>query len=94
MGSPVSPIVVNLYMEKFEQRALDSYPGTKPRVWKRHVDDTFVIINNSELSTFFEHINNVDPNIKFTKEEASDNQLPFLDSGAKIEPNRKLSSNV
>ena len=28
MGSPLSPIVVNLYMERFEQRALGSFQGT------------------------------------------------------------------
>jgi len=26
MGSPLSPIVTNLFMEKFEKKALDSYP--------------------------------------------------------------------
>jgi len=26
MGSPLSPIVANLFMEKFEKKALDSYP--------------------------------------------------------------------
>ncbi|XP_072041394.1 uncharacterized protein [Amphiura filiformis] len=36
MGSPVSPIVVNLCMESFEQQALKSYPGTKPRFGSHH----------------------------------------------------------
>ncbi len=40
MGSPVSSIVVNLYMEEFEQLALSSYPGEKPSHWYRYVDDT------------------------------------------------------
>ena len=30
MGSPVSPIVANLYMERVEQKALSSYKGTSP----------------------------------------------------------------
>ena len=45
MGSAVSPIVVNLYMERFEQEVLRNYPGTPPRLWLRYIDDTFIIIN-------------------------------------------------
>ena len=42
MGSPVSPIVANLYMEYLEQKALSTAPNS-PRFWHRFVDDTFVI---------------------------------------------------
>ena len=37
MGSPVSPIVCNIYMEDFEQRAL-AEANDPPRWWKRYVD--------------------------------------------------------
>ena len=40
MGSPVSPVVANLYMEFLEQRAISTAPiECKPRLWKRYVDD-------------------------------------------------------
>ena len=39
MGSPVSPIVVNLYMKYLEWKALSTAP-TPPRFWCRYVDDT------------------------------------------------------
>ena len=41
MGSLVRPIVANLYMEYFEQKALSTAPT--PRLWHRYVDDTCVI---------------------------------------------------
>ena len=40
MGSLVSPVVANLYMEYFEQNALST---ASPRLWHQYVDNTFVI---------------------------------------------------
>ena len=33
----------------------------------------------SEFDKFFDHISNIDPNIKFTQEGLSDHKLAFLD---------------
>jgi hypothetical protein len=78
MGSPVSPIVANLYMEAFETKALATAP-IKPTVWYRYVDDTFVVIHDYEVDCFTAHINNQDKNMKFTSESPEDNKLAFLD---------------
>jgi hypothetical protein len=40
MGSSLSLIVSNIYMENFEKFALDSGQH-KPSLWLRYVDDTF-----------------------------------------------------
>jgi hypothetical protein len=42
MGSSLSPIISNIFMEHFEQLALDSAPQ-KRAMWLRYVDDTFVV---------------------------------------------------
>jgi hypothetical protein len=80
MGSPLSPIVANLYMEKFEKNSLESY-HLKPSRWKRYVDDTNVKWphGKEELDKFFEHLNGISENIKFTMELEDNNSIPFLD---------------
>ena len=79
MGSPISPIVANLFMENFEMRALQSSPKP-PLLWKRFVDDTFVILKKAHKEEFLTHINSVDNNIQFTSEEPGpEGSLPFLD---------------
>ena len=62
MGSPISHIVANLYMEDFEIKAISSAVHP-PSIWKRFVDDTFVVIESSRKEEFLDHINNLDPHI-------------------------------
>ena len=80
MGSPLSPVIANFFMEQFEQLILETAP-LKPKAWYRYVDDTFVIWNHGEkeLEVFFKHLNSGNKNIQFTMEKERDGQLPFLD---------------
>ena len=79
MGSPISPIVANLFMEDLEVQAIMTSPSP-PVLWKRYVDDTFTIIHKQDKDAFLEHLNNIHPNIKFTSEETRpDGAIPFLD---------------
>ena len=94
MGSPVSPIVVNLFMEHFERQALDSYTGTPPTHGYRYVDDTWVKIKVDQLVPFFDHINNVNQYIKFTQEDLKDGKLAFLDCSVSILEDGKLRTSV
>ena len=79
MASLVSPIVANLYMEYFERKTLMSAP-IPPWLWFRFVDDTW-IIQQVHKQAFLDHINNIDPTIKFTVEGTQENwAIPFLDT--------------
>ena len=42
MGSPISPVIANIFMEHFEKEALRK-TFKKPKVWFHYVDDTFMI---------------------------------------------------
>ena len=58
MGSPLSPIVANLYMEAFEKRALET-SSQKFNLWIRYVDDAFAIWSHGDqaLDEFLTHLN-------------------------------------
>ena len=80
MRSPISLIVANLYMEDFETKAINTaeYP---PGIWKRYVNDTCVVIDSAKKERFLEHIDNIDPQIQFTTEDAkADGFILFLDT--------------
>ena len=80
MGSPISPIVANLYIEDFEIKAI-STAEHPPRIGKRYVDDTSVVTESSRKEKFLEHINKMDPHIHFTAEDAkADGSIPVLDT--------------
>ena len=94
MGSHISPIVANLYMEDFENKATNTAEYA-PRIWKRYVDDTCVIIKATKKEDFLEHINSIDPHIQFTTENAgSDQSIPSLDTIVMTQCDNSLLTSV
>ena len=64
MGSPVSPIVANMYMEWLEKKAILTAPITcKPQLWKRYVDVVLEKINDGETQNLTDHLNTIDTTV-------------------------------
>ena len=94
MGSPISQIVANLFMEDLEVCAIQT-SSTLPALWKRFVDDTFTIIKKDDRNSFLQHLNSIHKNIKFTCEEVRDDgSMPFLDILITPKEDGSLSTSV
>ena len=93
MGSPLSPVLANIFIEMFEEEAIDS-AAHKPSLWVRYVDDTFVIwpYDRGKLQDFLSHLNNRQESIKFTMEEENAGSIPFLDVLVKRSGNHLTTS--
>ena len=75
MGSPLSPMLANIYMEYFEEMST----SLKPSMWLRYVDETFIFWPHQEdVQTLLDHVNSIRPSIQFTMEKEQDNKLSSL----------------
>ena len=97
MGSPLSPVAVNLFMEWLEEEAINTAPeDCKPRMWKRYVDDVLEIIDRGQIQPLTDHLNQVDPtgSIKFTFEEEVDGGIAFLDTKVIRKPDGSIKLDI
>ena len=80
MGSPLSPIVANIFMEDLETQALET-AAWKPKMWRRYVDDVLVVWPHGDqlLQEFHQHLNKQNLSIQFTVERESEGKIAFLD---------------
>lgn len=77
MGSPLAPLVANIFMEWFERKALNS-TVVKRRYWWRYVDDIFAIVDrDAPLRGLTMHLNQTHARIQVTIEEESDGNCRF-----------------
>ena len=81
MGSPLTPILANLFLGFHEETWLNNFNHLHhPLLYRRYVDDTFCVFHNEQdAMSFFDYINSRHPNIKFTFEKENDGKLSFLD---------------
>ena len=77
MGSPLSLVIANFFMEDHEKKATEQAIH-KPVCWFRYVDDTFVIWPHGQekLTEFLNHLNGLHNKIQFTMEKRRPPSIP------------------
>ncbi|XP_068684512.1 uncharacterized protein [Montipora foliosa] len=80
MGTKTAVSFANIFMAEIETNLMQQN-NTKPREWKRYIDDVFSLwdCNRNEVERFIEQANTFHPTIKFTA-EISENEIIFLDT--------------
>ena len=70
MGSPLAPVLANIFMGFHESKWLNEYNLNKPKFYLRYVDDILAAFDNKQDSlNFLNLLNNGHPSIKFTIEK-------------------------
>ncbi len=80
MGGRLSPVLAGIFMENLEEKALLTCP-IRPRLYKRFIDDIFLIWNSQEgpYDVLLDIMNDQHPDIHLTVEEEENGSIPFLD---------------
>ena len=80
MGSPLGPVLANLFMGIKEIEWINDYAGEKPLFYRRYVDDICCVFKDEgQARQFLNYLNAKHANIRFTIECEKDGTLPFLD---------------
>ena len=81
MGSPLGPTLGNAFLCHYEKEWLDNCPiHFKPMIYKRYVDDIFVLFLSKEHHELLvDYMNKQHKCLKFTSEAENDNSFSFLD---------------
>ncbi|CAF3124178.1 unnamed protein product [Rotaria sp. Silwood2] len=81
MGSPLAPLLAEIFLQDFEKTHSSSFTSMDIVYWKRYVDDTFVLIDSTfSAKDICTKLSQFHKSIKFTCEEeaANTNTLSFL----------------
>ena len=81
MGLPLGPSFANILMCFYKKIWLHDCPyDFKLILYRRYVDDTFLLFRDpSHVNLFLHYVNNKHPNIKFTCENEINGTISFLD---------------
>ena len=70
MGSPLGPVLADLFMSYDETMCLNTFRECEMILYRRYVDDIICLFNcQSDADKFFEFSNRQHPNMKFTFEK-------------------------
>ncbi|XP_038117011.1 uncharacterized protein LOC119769179 [Culex quinquefasciatus] len=81
MGSPLSPAVSNIVLERIERAALENLMarGIVPVFFKRYIDDCLLCARLEDVEIVLEVFNSFHQRLQFTMEMEVDMKLKFLD---------------
>ena len=94
MGSPLSPVIANIAMERLEQHCLNELEknNINLRVYRRYVDDCFCVAAEEHINEILNIFNSFHCRLQFTLENEENKSLKFLDMMLKREGNRIIKS--
>ena len=78
MGSPLAPVLANIFMGFHESKWLNEYNLNKPKFHLRYVDILAAFDNEQDSLNFLNFLNNRHPNIKFTIEKQNNHSIAFF----------------
>lgn len=79
MRSPLETVLANTFVSWLEKQYLMRHEQA-PSTYVRYMGDTFCLFNSREhMQHYVQYCNTVHPSIRFTYEDETNGQLPFLD---------------
>lgn len=87
MGTKMGPSYACLFVGFVENQALSQYPGPRPSLFKRFIDDCLGVATGPKenLVRFIDHLSNFHPSLQFTH-TISSSSVSFLDILISIQP--------
>ena len=80
MGSPLAPVLANIFMGFYESKWINKYNLNEPKFYLRYVDDILAAFDKEQdLLNFLNFLNKRHRNIKFMIEEQINHSIAFLD---------------
>ena len=77
MGSPLGPLMANVFMCHLEENL--TRDGFMPHLYRKYVDDTLAIMPSTDAATMFlTTLNGLHPSLTFTMELPVNGRIPFI----------------
>ena len=94
MGSPLGPTLANFILAHFENKLLQNTSIPLPALYLRYVDDIFCVFREGvDSKPFFEALNSLHINLKFTVENG-DKCLSFLDTKVTLPSDESTDASI
>ena len=78
MGSPLGPVLANIIMAEFESTIVkELVDKSLVKLYMRYVDNTLLLVNDTDINYIHKRLNSFDKNIKFTVDTLPDGNVHF-----------------